>query len=449
MIPLRLAELEQLLDCPASGRDVEIRSIVSDSRKAGAGALFAALPGERVDGHDFAASAVQAGAAALLVSRRLDVEAPQLVVDDVLVALGHIARLVRERLDPVVVGITGSNGKTTVKEMLAGILRLDGRVLATEGNYNNELGLPLTLFRLQPKHRYAVLEMGASKLHDIAYLAGIARPDVGLVNNIAPAHLEGFGSIEGVARTKGEMYTVLPADGCAVMNADEPWGDLWRGMNTAGRILTFGVAADADVRVDATTAGCRLTTRAGAFDIALPLPGRHNHLNAAAATAVALALDIDMDIIRRGLEKVVPVPGRLNLLHTTAGWTVIDDSYNANPASLYSALQVLASLPGERWLVLGDMKELGAGSRKMHREVGENAAVMGVRRLFAIGEMAADAVDAFGPGGRHFANKQELAAALRREIHSGINCLVKGSRSMGMEDVVEALVRESDLREAG
>jgi len=449
MIPLRLAELEQLLDCPASGRDVEIRSIVSDSRKAGAGALFAALPGERVDGHDFAASAVQAGAAALLVSRRLDIDAPQLVVDDVLVALGHIARLVRERLDPVVVGITGSNGKTTVKEMLAGILRLDGRVLATEGNYNNELGLPLTLFRLQPKHRYAVLEMGASKLHDIAYLAGIARPDVGLVNNIAPAHLEGFGSIEGVARTKGEMYTVLPADGCAVMNADEPWGDLWRGMNTAGRILTFGVAADADVRVDATTAGCRLTTRAGAFDIALPLPGRHNHLNAAAATAVALALDIDMDIIRRGLEKVVPVPGRLNLLHTTAGWTVIDDSYNANPASLYSALQVLASLPGERWLVLGDMKELGAGSRKMHREVGENAAVMGVRRLFAIGEMAADAVDAFGPGGRHFANKQELAAALRREIHSGINCLVKGSRSMGMEDVVEALVRESDLREAG
>ena len=449
MIPLRLAELEQLLDCPASGRDVEIRSIVSDSRKAGAGALFAALPGERVDGHDFAASAVQAGAAALLVSRRLDIDAPQLVVDDVLVALGHIARLVRERLDPVVVGITGSNGKTTVKEMLAGILRLDGRVLATEGNYNNELGLPLTLFRLQPKHRYAVLEMGASKLHDIAYLAGIARPDVGLVNNIAPAHLEGFGSIEGVARTKGEMYTVLPADGCAVMNADEPWGDLWRGMNTAGRILTFGVAADADVRVDATTAGCRLTTRAGAFDIALPLPGRHNHLNAAAATAVALALDIDMDIIRRGLEKVVPVPGRLNLLHTTAGWTVIDDSYNANPASLYSALQVLASLPGERWLVLGDMKELGAGSRKMHREVGENAAVMGVRRLFALGEMAADAVDAFGPGGRHFANKQELAAALRREIHSGVNCLVKGSRSMGMEDVVEALVRESDLREAG
>ncbi|MEJ2384804.1 MAG: UDP-N-acetylmuramoyl-tripeptide--D-alanyl-D-alanine ligase [Xanthomonadales bacterium] len=449
MIPLQLAELERLLGCPASDRDLEIRSIVADSRKAGEGALFAALPGERVDGHDFAAAAVEAGAAALLVARRLDLEVPQLVVDNVLEALGRIGRLVRERLDPVVVGITGSNGKTTVKEMVASILRLEGPVLATEGNYNNELGLPLTLFRLQPKHRYAVLEMGASKLHDIAYLAGIGRPDVGLVNNIAPAHLEGFGSIEGVARTKGEMFGALPADGCAVMNADEPWGALWREQNGADRVLTFGTAPDADVRVEATADGCRLITAAGACDVALPLPGSHNHMNAAAATAVALALDIDMDIIRRGLEKVVPVPGRLNLLHTTAGWTVIDDSYNANPASLYSALQVLASLAGERWLVLGDMKELGAGSRKMHREVGENAAVMGVRRLFAIGDMAADAVDAFGPGGSHFADKQELAAALRREIHSGVNCLVKGSRSMGMEDVVEALVSESELREAG
>jgi len=449
MIPLRLAELEALLDCPASGQDAEIRAIVSDSRKVSAGSLFAALPGERVDGHDFASAAVAAGAVALLVSRRLDLDTPQLVVDDVLVALGHIARRVRERVDPVVVGITGSNGKTTVKEMLASILRLDGRVLATEGNYNNELGLPLTLFRLQPKHRYAVLEMGASKLHDIAYLAGIAQPDVGLVNNIAPAHLEGFGSIEGVARTKGEMYAALPPGGCAVINVDEPWGALWREQNRAERVLTFGAAAGADVRVEETATGCRLVTFAGTIDVALPLPGRHNHMNAAAATAAALALDIDMDIIRRGLEKVVPVPGRLNLLHTTAGWTVIDDSYNANPASLYSALQVLASLPGEPWLVLGDMKELGAGSRKMHREVAENAAVMGVRRLFAIGEMAADAVDAFGPGGRHFANKQELAAALRREIHDGVNCLVKGSRSMGMEDVVEALVSESELREAG
>jgi UDP-N-acetylmuramoyl-tripeptide--D-alanyl-D-alanine ligase len=449
MIPLRYAELETLLGCAASGRDPEIHAIVSDSRKVSTGTLFAALPGQRVDGHDFAGAAVAAGATALLVTRRLDCRVPQLVVDDVLVALGRIARLLRDRLDPPVVGITGSNGKTTVKEMLASILRLEGRVLATEGNYNNELGVPLTLFRLEPRHRYAVIEMGASKPGDIAYLAGIAAPDVGLVNNIGPAHLEGFGSVEGVARTKGEMYAALPADGCAVINADEPWADLWRELNTAGRVLTFGTADGAEVRLDEAAETCRIVTPAGVIEADLPLPGRHNRLNAAAATAVALALDIDMDIIRHGLEKVVPVPGRLNLLQTTAGWTVIDDSYNANPASLYSALQVLASLPGERWLVLGDMKELGPGSRKMHREVGETAAVMGVKRLFAVGEMAADAVDAFGPGGRHFADRDALAQALRREIRPGVNCLVKGSRSMGMEGIVEALVGESGLREAG
>ena len=291
MIRLQLSELAAALGCPAPDHDVGVEAIVTDSRKVDYGSLFAALPGSQVDGHDFADAAVRLGAVALLVSRRLDLEVPQLVVDNVLEALGSLASLLRRRLDPVVVGITGSNGKTTVKEMVASILRLEGPVLATEGNYNNELGLPLTLFRLQPKHRFAVLEMGASKLHDIAYLAGIGRPDVGLVNNIAPAHLEGFGSIEGVARTKGEMFGALPANGCAVMNADEPWGELWREQNAAEKVLTFGAAADADVRVEATADGCRLITTAGACDVVLPLPGSHNHMNAAAATAVALVLD--------------------------------------------------------------------------------------------------------------------------------------------------------------
>ena len=249
MIPLRLAELERLLGCPVSGHDPVIGSIVSDSRKVSDGALFAALPGERVDGHDFAPAAVKSGAAALLVSRRLQADVPQLVVGDVLVALGRIARLVRDRLDPAVVGITGSNGKTTVKEMVASILRLEGPVLATEGNYNNELGLPLTLFRLKSEHRFAVLEMGAGKTGDIAYLTEIAKPDVGLVNNIAPAHLEGFGSLEGVARTKGAMFASLPKDGWAVMNADEPWMDLWREQCTADNVLTFGTSASLPIRI--------------------------------------------------------------------------------------------------------------------------------------------------------------------------------------------------------
>ena len=449
MIPLHLAELERLLGCPASGHDPEIRSIVSDSRKASDGALFAALPGERVDGHDFAPAAVMSGAAALLVSRRLDADVPQLVVEDVLVALGRIARLVRDRLDPAVVGITGSNGKTTVKEMVASILRLEGPVLATEGNYNNELGLPLTLFRLQPKHRFAVLEMGASKLHDIAYLAGIGRPDVGLVNNIAPAHLEGFGSIEGVARTKGEMFSSLPPDGWAVMNADEPWMDLWRGQCTADNVLTFGTSASADVRLESSADGSRIVTPNGSFEPRLALPGQHNLINATAATAIATALEIGMDDISQGLARVEPVPGRLNLMHTAAGWTVIDDSYNANPASLYSALQVLSGIPGEPWLVLGDMKELGLDSSKMHREVGENARAMGVKRLFATGEMSAHTVDSFGRGAEHFETQEELVRTLRRQVRPGVNCLVKGSRSMGMEAVVAALVEESATREAG
>ena len=449
MITLRFNELAQLLNGENSDANPDLGSIVTDSRKAQQGSLFAALPGERVDGHDFAATAVSQGAVALLVSRRLDLPVPQLVVDDVLVALGRIAALLRSRLHPQVVGITGSNGKTTVKEMVAGILRIMGEVLATEGNYNNELGLPLTLFGLDERHRYAVLEMGASKPGDIAYLADIAQPDVGIVTNIGPAHLEGFGSVEGVARTKGEMFASLPEGGCAVMNADEPWLTAWKEMNQAGRTITFGASPESDVRFDDSGDRPRILTAAGDIELQLALPGRHNLYNAAAATAAALALDIEMETIRQGLENVEPVPGRLNVLHTRAGWTVIDDSYNANPASLYSALQVLTGLQGESWLVLGDMKELGTGSHKMHREVGENARAMGVRRLFATGEMSEHTVDAFGRGAKHFASKDDLESALREKVRPGVNCLVKGSRSMGMESVVAAVLDASGQRETG
>ena len=448
MIPLPLSELASLLACTPPGGDVEVLDIQTDSRKAGPGSLFAALAGEHFDGHDFAAAAAELGAVALLVERRVDVDAPQLVVDDVLVALGRIAALVRDRLDPVVIGITGSNGKTTVKEMVASILRLEGEVLATQGNFNNELGLPLSLFGLEERHRFAVLEMGASKKGDIAYLAKIARPGIGLVNNIAPAHLEGFGSVEGVARTKGEMFASLPPDGCSVMNGDEPWLDTWRDMNTAGRTITFGSGPDCDVRLGRSAAQRLIITPGGSFELELPLPGLHNHFNAAAATAIALALGIEMQTIKQGLEQVRPVPGRLNMLNTAAGWTVIDDTYNANPASLYSALQVLSGIPGEAWLVLGDMKELGIESSKMHREVGENARVMGVRRLFATGEMSAHTVDTFGPGAEHFDSREALIEALRRQVRPGVNCLVKGSRSMEMESVVKAIVEESEMREA-
>ncbi|MGD8580858.1 MAG: UDP-N-acetylmuramoyl-tripeptide--D-alanyl-D-alanine ligase, partial [Lysobacterales bacterium] len=304
MIRLQLSELAAALGCDAPEHDVAVDAISTDSRKVNFGTLFAALPGSRTDGHDFAPAAVKLGATALLVRRRLDLDVPQLVVEDVLLALGTLAALVRDRLDPVVVGITGSNGKTTVKEMVASILKLKGEVLATQGNYNNELGVPLSIFGLQPKHRFAVLELGASKSGDIAYLSRIARPDVALVNNVGPAHLGGFGSLEGVARAKGEIYAGLPADGWAVLNADEPWLDLWRGVNTAGHSLTFGKAEASDVQVLESPEAARFRTPEGTFEARLALPGRHNHFNAAAAVAIALALGVDIDTIREGLEAV-------------------------------------------------------------------------------------------------------------------------------------------------
>jgi len=448
MIRLPLDDIARVLGCPSQGHGVAVESIVIDSRQVHYGALFAALPGSNVDGHDFAESAVQLGAVALLVNRQLDLDVPQLVVDDVLLALGKIAGLLRKHLNPKVVGITGSNGKTTVKEMVASILSLEADVLATSGNYNNELGVPLSIFGLEAKHRYAVLEMGASKSGDIAYLADIAKPDVGLITNIGPAHLHGFGNEEGVARAKGEMYSALTASGFAVINADEPWLDIWLAMNKAGHSVTFGSHAESDIRVIVNGSQPSITTPAGSFDLQLSLPGHHNLQNAAAATAVALSLGIGTDQIRQGLAAVKPVQGRLNLIKTEAGWTVIDDTYNANPASLYSALQVLAGMQGKPWLVLGDMKELGVGSRKMHREVGEAARIMGVRRLFTTGEFAEYTSEAFGEGAEHFASREELAQALQAQLRAGVICLVKGSRSMGMEAIVKAITEPSDMREA-
>ncbi len=448
MIRMSLSEIANVLDCAPPDGDPAIEHIVTDSRKVRYGALFAALPGSHVDGHDFAAAAVKTGALAILVTRRLSLDVPQLLVEDVLLALGRLAAYLRERIDPAVVGITGSNGKTTVKEMVASILKLEGEVLATQGNFNNELGLPLSLFGLEQKHQYAVLEMGASKKGDISYLCSIARPVVGLVTNIGPAHLRGFGSEEGVAKAKGEIFASLSSTGWAIINSDEPWAEMWRGMNAAGQALTFGSSAGSDVRFQDNGAGSRILTPEGDFDIRLRLPGRHNLTNAAAATAAALSLGVGLSHIRQGLENVEPMPGRLNRLHTDAGWTVIDDTYNANPASLYSALQVLAGMQGTAWLVLGDMKELGSGSRKMHKEVGEAARAMGVSRLFATGEMSAYTVDTFGEGAEHFKSRDELAAALRSSLRPGVICLVKGSRSMGMEAVVEAAISESRLREA-
>ena len=446
---LGLNDIARCLGLEPPGSDASIEGFCTDSRQCRPGTLFAALPGERVDGHDFIDDAARAGAIAVLASRPVTFDGPVLVVDDVREALGRLAREWLRRCDPTVVAITGSNGKTTVKEMVAAILARRGEVLATEGNYNNELGLPITLNRLTPEHRFAVLEMGAGRAGDIEYLCSIARPDVGVITNVGPAHLETMGSLEGVARTKGEMYVALGDDDTAVINNDEKWTSLWLEMSQAGRTMTFGLDTDADVRAVRSSDGWRIMTPAGEFPLELSLPGRHNVANALAATAAALAVDVPLDDIRAGLAAVQPVTGRLRAMPGLGGWQVIDDTYNANPASLYAALRVVtADDNGEPWLVLGDMLELGDGARKLHTEMGEAARALGVKRLWTFGDLSAATSDAFGAGSAHFSERDALIEALCSALHPGVRCLVKGSRSMGMEHVVRAIAADDAWQEA-
>ena len=457
MIHMDLSQAATLLDCGPLKNDgqndvaltgITFTGITTDSRQVGPGMLFAALSGDNFDGHDYLQQAQDLGAVAALVCREVETDLPLLQVTDVLAALGILAGYWRNQCRAKVIGITGSNGKTTVKEMIASILRQQGMVLATDGNFNNELGLPLTLFRLDTSDDYAVVEMGASYPGDIAYLAEITRPDVGVITSIGPAHLQGFITEEGVARAKGELFAALPEDGIAVINAAEPWVDLWQGINKAGTVYYFGADGEDHITAHGDAENVVVSTPLGEFSLQLPLPGVHNLSNALAATAVCLALDIPLADIKTGLEAVRPVRGRLSLVHSNSGWTVIDDTYNANPASLYAALQVLAGQSGEPWLVLGDMMELGKGSRKMHAELGNAARSFGVRRLFALGDASTATVDAFGDHATHFRNKDHLIEALRTQLKPGIACLVKGSRSMGMEDVVSAISNGPEYLEA-
>ncbi|GAB4188010.1 MAG: UDP-N-acetylmuramoyl-tripeptide--D-alanyl-D-alanine ligase [Wenzhouxiangellaceae bacterium] len=435
----RAAELcfAQLLGGDA---ETEFHGLSSDSRLLRAGELFVALSGARVDGHDYVRQAAEQGAVAAIVERPQDGGVPQLVVDDSMTALSQLAANWRHEQAVQVVGITGSNGKTTVKNLVASILSGQAPTLATRGNYNNELGLPLTLCKLHAEHHYAVLEMGARHAGDIDVLAALAAPQVGLVNNAGPAHLETFGGLDGVARAKGEMYSSLPADGIAIINADDHYAPLWRGLAGKRRIIEFGRAAGAAVRTDDPGPECRIQTPAGSFEVRLQLHGPHNVMNALAATAIAIALDIPLDVITAGLQQTDAEPGRMAYSESPGGWLVIDDAYNANPASLYAAIStVMQEAGGELWLVLGDMGELGDGERKLHAEMGEAAQNLGVSRLYACGELCREAVRGFGRGARHFASREALTAALLDDIRPGVRCLVKGSRSAGMEVVAAAL----------
>ena len=428
-------------DAAVSGASVS--GVFTDTRKPVAGALFVALKGESFDAHEFIAQAKAGGAVAALVAHPVDVDLPQVVVADTLLALGDLASAIRAQRRARVVGITGSNGKTTVKSLLASILALHGKTHVNAGNLNNEIGLPLSILSMPEDADYAVLEMGAGKPGDIAYLAAIARPEIGLVNNIAPAHLERMGTLEGIAETKGALYAALPAHGVAVINADDAFAPMFAGLAGARRNIDFGLDRPAQVRAEILALGAlsefALIAPQGRIDIALPLPGRHNVMNALAAAALACALEVPLAAIKQGLETAAPVAGRL-IRHAMPGdWCLIDDSYNANPGSTAAAIATLAAEPGETWLVLGDMRELGVDAKALHAQIGALARQSGIVHLYTVGELSAQASAAFGAGARHFSSQAALSAALATEVHAGACVLVKGSRGSAMERVVQAL----------
>jgi UDP-N-acetylmuramoyl-tripeptide--D-alanyl-D-alanine ligase len=444
-----LAELARVTGGVLSGSNAAFGAVISDSRALESGALFVALRGERFDGHQFVPEAQQKAAAGGLVERQVATQLPQVIVRDALAGLAGFAAAWRRDFDGKVVGITGSNGKTTVKEMIGSILSCEGPTLVTQGNLNNHIGVPLTLCRLEAAHRYAVIEMGANHQREIAHLAGLARPDVGLVINAGPAHLEGFGGLDGVAKGKGEMFEALGIDGTAVINADDRFAAFWHGLaRSAGRILTFGVRERADfsahdVQSRATDAGFvsefQLVTPAGRRTVTLALAGEHNVMNALAAAAAAHAAGAGLDAIVAGLGRMRAVAGRLEVKNLPDGARLIDDSYNANPASVRAGLRALAALEGQHWLVLGEMRELGEESPQLHAEVGEFARQCGVARLFAVGDEAGHAVEAFGAGATWFASVEDLIASLRAGLAPGVTVLVKGSRSNRLERVAAAL----------
>jgi UDP-N-acetylmuramoyl-tripeptide--D-alanyl-D-alanine ligase len=433
------------------GTDRAYTGVSTDTRTLKAGELFVALRGPRFNANDFVAAAEAAGAAAAVVDAPVERQLPQIVVADTQSALSTSAAAWRAQFAIPVIGVAGSNGKTTVKEMTAAILERAGTTLATRGNLNNHIGVPLTLHRLDANHRFAVVEIGANRAGEVADLVKIARPTVGLVTNAGAEHLEGFGSLEGVARAEGEMVAGLDGTATAVINADDAFATLWRGM-AHGHVTTFGIAQPADFSAsDIHTAidGAGFVTRfklrapAGVMPIDLHLAGGHNVLNALCAAAAATAAGASLDEVRAGLATMRPVPGRLQFKTAPSGAWIVDDSYNANPSSMKAGIEVLASVDARRWLVMGDMGELGSFADESHGEIGRFARNHRIDRLFATGPLSQLAVEAFGSGGEWFSDTEALARAVNAELTREVCVLVKGSRSNRLERVVEALVGSS------
>jgi UDP-N-acetylmuramoyl-tripeptide--D-alanyl-D-alanine ligase len=466
---MRLSEAARALRGEVRGADCEFEAVSTDTRALTRRALFVALKGGRYDGHDFLAQAAAAGAAAAMVENASRVEGrgsreqtlPLLVVEDTRAGLGSLAAYWRGKFSRPLVALTGSNGKTTVKEMLASILReavsLDpgaddpaSAVHATRGNLNNDIGVPLTLLELRARHRYSVIEMGMNHAGEIRYLARLAAPDVALVNNAGPAHIEFFDSVEAIARAKGEIFEGLKPDGTAVINADDRHAAIWRDLAAGRRVVDFGIerraAVSATYRLDRLESEIVVKLPGGEARAVLKAPGVHNVRNALAASAAAVALRVPAPAIEQGLARFAGIKGRLQKKAARSGATLIDDTYNANPDSARAAIAVLAQAPARTLLVLGDMGELGPGAAELHAEVGRFARQSRVGRLLTLGELSAHAARGFGPGASHFARIEDLLAEVERALAPDLTVLVKGSRFMQMERVVAALAATGEER---
>lgn len=448
MISVKLSQLTEVLCAELIGSDADIHLVSTDTRTIESGCLFVALVGERFDAHDFCADAVEKGASALLVNKPLALDVPQLVVEDTQLALGQLGAWVHEQCDTFTIALTGSCGKTTVKEMVANILAQKGQVLATAGNFNNEIGVPLTLLRSTPEDDFAVIELGANHQNEISYTTQLAQPQVALINNIAAAHLEGFGSLAGVAKAKGEIFEGLQVGGTAIVNLDSNDLGLWRSLLSDKALWTFALTdsqADffaSDIELSSQgNAQFTLHSPQGNIDIHLPLVGKHNVANALAAAALSLSSDMSLQEIKSGLESLQNVKGRVEVLEVRDGLKVIDDAYNASVPAVKAATELLSSFKGQRWLVLGYMAELGEESGALHRQVGEHAASFGLEQVLTFGDDTKVVSELCQ--GQHFETRDDLIVYLNEQLNlqqnNEVTVLVKGANSARMSEVVSAL----------
>lgn len=454
----RLSELKDAFGGTLVNEDAGFSQLVIDSRTVAKGDLFLALKGVRFDAHQFCDQVIEAGACALVVSDAQPSDIPQWVVPDTQEALAQIAQWNRGLFHGPLVSVTGNSGKTTVKEMLGSILSLNYEPLITQGNLNNEIGVPLTLLRLSAEHSAAVVELGANHLGEIASTARIASPDVGIVLNVTGAHLGEFGSLENIAKAKGELLEALPDEGCAIINADDDWSSYWRDIAGNRRTLLYTMipseqnpkacrAEDEVIRAEAVQrSGCGyqfdLCLPSGRYPVRLKVPARHNVSNALAAAAGAFSLGVSVEHIVRGLETFVGVNGRLQTLTGQAGATLLNDSYNANPGAVKAGIDTLIDFPGRHILVLGDVGELGDEATSLHFQMGRYARDAGVSQFWSVGNLSEHAARGFGENARHFHNRDMLIDALKRSVCTGDVILIKGSRSSAMDEVVEAMKSE-------